>query len=91
MTKTLMDKPEYFKELYRLALREIRSMNIFRRLSFPKWQKDILLTLLIQADSNNNPRTKRKILRRKVIEDLDEISKEAWEEYCNNNPEGRNA
>ena len=76
MNKTLMDNPKYFNELYHLALQEIRNSKPIFKTYFPKWKKDILLSLLERV----KPKIKRKHLRRKVLMDLKKISDEAWEE-----------
>ena len=76
MNKTLMDNPKYFNELYRHELREIEEGDALFRLNFPKWKKDVLLSLLERA----KPNIKRKHLRRKVLIDLKRISDRAWEE-----------
>ena len=73
MNKTLLDTPKYFIELYRNSLKEIKEADLDSRLYFPKWKKDILLSLLERA----KPQIKRKHLRRKVLIDLKKISDEA--------------
>ena len=73
--KTLLDTTKYCNRLYHLALQEIRDLQPFK-MYFPKWKKDILLSLLERA----KPNVKRKHLRRKVLMDLKKISDEAWEE-----------
>ena len=73
---TLLDSPKYFNRLYRLALQEIRDSDLSKRTFFPKWKKDILLSLLERA----KPQIKRKHLRRKVLIDLKKISDEARKE-----------
>ena len=76
MNKTLLDTPEYCMELYRNSLKEIREADSDSRLYFPKWKKDVLLSLLERA----KPDIKRKHLRRKVLIGLKKISDEARKE-----------
>jgi hypothetical protein len=48
-TMTLMDTPKYFMELYHKSLKEIKEADLDSRLNFPKWKRDILLSLLEKA------------------------------------------
>ncbi len=76
MTKTLLDSPKYFNKLYHQALEETRKLDPIFKLDFPKWKKDILLSLLERA----KPKVKRKYLRKIIRADLKKVSDEAWEE-----------
>jgi hypothetical protein len=73
---TLLDNPKYFNRLYHLALQEIRGSDPSKRTYFPKWKRDILLSLLERV----KPEVKRKHLRKKVSADLKKISDEARKE-----------
>ena len=77
MTLTLLDKPDYYYELYEYALNEIRNMPLDKRLYFPKKTKDILIVLLEKATEG---RIKRKYLRKMVIRDLEKIKRKAWKQ-----------
>jgi hypothetical protein len=76
MNKTLLDTPQYCMELYCNSLKEIRKADPDSRLYFPKWKRDILLSLLERA----RPLVKRKYLRKIVSEELKKISDKARKE-----------
>ena len=77
MTKTLMDRPEYYYELYNNLLESFKERKVEDKLRFWKWEKDILVVLLEKATEG---KVKRKYLRRKVNLDLKKITSEAWKE-----------
>ena len=77
MTKTLMDRPEYYYELYNNLLESFKKRKLEDKLRFWKWEKDILVLLLEKATQG---KVKRKFLRRKVNIDLKRITSEAWKE-----------
>ena len=78
MTKTLMDRPEYYYELYNNLLESFKKRKVEDKLRFWKWEKDILVLLLEKATQG---KVKRKFLRRKVNIDLKRITSEAWKEF----------
>ena len=75
-TMTLMDTPKYFMELYHKSLKEIKEADLDSRLNFPKWKRDVLLSLLEKA----RPLVKRKYLRKMVSANLKKISDKARKE-----------
>ena len=77
MTKTLMDRPEYYYELYNNLLESFKKRKVEDKLRFWKWEKDILILLLEKATEG---KVKRKYLRRKVNLDLKKITSGAWKE-----------
>jgi len=77
MTKTLMDRPEYYYELYNNLLESFKKRKLEDKLRFWKWEKDILILLLEKATQG---KVKRKFLRKKVNLDLKKITSEAWKE-----------
>ena len=77
MTKTLMDRPEYYYELYNNLLESFKKRKLEDKLRFWKWEKDILVLLLEKATQG---KVKRKFLRKKVNLDLKKITSEAWKE-----------
>lgn len=77
MTKTLMDRPEYYLRLYDNMLESFKKRKTEDKLRFWKWEKDILVLLLEKATEG---KIKRKVLRQRVNRDLERIKREAWKE-----------
>jgi hypothetical protein len=64
-------------ELYKGLLEQYKNRDLFLRRCFSKKEKDILLLVLQKAQ----PDTERKMLRRRVLDDVKVIQKKSYEEF----------
>jgi len=77
MNTTKLDDKKYCKRLYDEVLKQYSKRELYRRLSFTKLEKDILVVLLQRA----KPNLELKWVRRLVLLDVKRLEKSAWEEF----------